>query len=82
MNKIIYSPSSLSKTIIQKCTKQENFGTVEHPEPIGSSIIYGRGDGKSSLNIQYKIYRYLTDSKFFKRRLTKYTDYLIKISKR
>lgn len=81
MNKIIYNASSWSKTLIQKCTKHENFGTVEHPEPIGSSIFYGRMDGKSSLNIP-KIVRYLTDSKIFKQRFTEYTDYLIKISKR
>lgn len=82
MNNMIYKASSWSKSLIQKCINRENFGVVKYPEPIGSSIIYGRGDGKSSLNIQYKIYRYLIDSKFFKRRLTKYTDYLIKISKR
>ena len=81
MNNMIYKASSWSKSLIQKCINRENFGVVEHPKPIGSSIIYGRWDGKSS-NIQYKIYRYLIDSKFFKRRLTKYTDYLIKISKR
>ena len=81
MNNMIDKASSWYKLLIQKCINRENFGVVKY-QPIGSSIIYGRGDGKSSLNIQYKIYRYLTDSKFFKRRLTKYTDYLIKISKR
>lgn len=77
MNKIIYNPSSWSKTLIQKRTKRENFGAVEHPKPIGGNIFYGRMDGKSSLNIP-KILRYLTDSKIFKRRFTKYTDDLIK----
>ena len=81
MNNIIYKASSWSKSLIQKCTKRENFGVVEHPETIGSSISYGRMDGKSSFNIP-RIVRYLTGSKIFKRRFTKYTDDLIKNSKR